>query len=298
MADASTTAPFFVVDGPLPVPPRYRLLDVATIIEEADPHWQAGVRVWSYPSDVATSWDPCSTGTFRTKAVGGAIALPTFGAFAVYITETCTARSIFTAMLPGESDQEYQARMQDRFVARAAKVFDAVESQAVEIEFAKAHAVNANPAALDGNCVVLAGGAAQPPKVGLSYLANALGATGRDGIIHATPAIVTAWGQFRSYRGADNLLYTVEGTPIAEGTGYIGLAPGGRAAPSAGQDWAFVTGPVDVRRSEMIIYPGNLYQALDRGQNTVEYRAERVYVVDWDTVLQSAVLIDWTNTST
>jgi hypothetical protein len=298
MAPASTTAPFFVVDGPLPRPPKYRLLDVATIIEEPDPHVQAGVSVWSYPSDVPTSWDPCSTGTFRSKVTGGAIALPDFGAFAVYITETCSPRSIFTGKFDGETDEAYQRRMQDRFVERAMRVFNATESYAVEREFAKAFAVNSNPAALDANCAVLAAGVAQIPKVGLSYLANALGATGRDGIIHATPAIVTAWGQFRSFRGDDDLLYTVEGTPIAEGTGYIGLSPGVHAAPAAGQDWAFVTGPVDIRRSEAIIYPGNLYQALDRSQNTVEYRVERVYTVDWDTVLQSAVLIDWTSTST
>ena len=89
----------------------------------------------------------------------------------------------------------------------------------------------------------------------------------------------------------------IEGTPIAEGTGYIGAVPqnaAGWPAIADGTDWAWVTGPVEIRRSQPIVYPGNFYQALDRGSNLVTYRVERTYVVSWDTALQAAVLIDWT----
>lgn len=256
-----------------------------------------GAQVWGYPSDLPAAWDPCSSGTTRVKASGGTIALPDFGAFMLYLSETCTARAVFTAKLPDETDSEYQARMQDAYVSRALATFAATESYGVEREFVGGHALPGNPYLGDANVTLLAAGVAQSPRIGLSRLANALGATGREGLIHATPATVVAWGLFRSYREND-ALFTVEGTPIAEGTGYIGAAPVPHGPPADGQDWAWVTGPVDIRRSQAIIYPGTVAEALDRSTNTITYRVERAYLATWDGVLQSAALIDWTITTT
>lgn len=288
-------APPFVVDGPRPQPPRYRLLDVANIIEETDEHWQAGAQVWGYPEDVPYTWDPCSTGTTRSKSSTMTVSLPEFGTFVVIQNASCTARSIFSAQEPGESDDTYQARMQQQFVDRALAVFQAAESYAVEREFATGHAQPLNPHLCDTNVTFPAGTGAVSPRVGLSYLADAVGATGRDGLIHAPPSVVVSWGLFRTYRD-QNALFTVEGTPIAEGDGYIQVAPEPRSAPGAGKSWAFATGPVDIRRGPPIIYPGNIAQALSRSDNTVTWRVERVYLVDWDTALQATVLIDWTLT--
>jgi hypothetical protein len=285
--------PAFWVDGPKPVAPLYRLLDVANIIEETDPHWMNGATVWGYPSDVPVAWDPCSTGTGRVKADGGTIPLPDFGAFVVYLAETCTARSVFGAQAPGETNDEYLARTQQAFVDRAVAVFAASESYAIEKEFSQGDALPGNPYLADANAQVLASGAAVSPRIGLSYLLNAIAPTARQGIIHATPGTVSAWGQFRAYHEA-GVLYTTEGTPIAEGQGYIGAQPAGESAPTATHEWAFATGPVDVHRSQAVIYPATVAEALDRSNNTLSYRVERTYLVDWDTVLQAAVLIDWT----
>ncbi len=65
------------------------------------------------------------------------------------------------------------------------------------------------------------------------------------------------------------------------------------------EEWAYATGPVDIRRSEIFTTPDTLAQALDRSlgasnsrPNTITYRAERYFAVDWDSALQAAVRID------
>ncbi len=200
---------------------------------------------------------------------------------------------MFGAQDAGESDDAYQARIQAAYVARAVETFAASESYAIEKELSQGIALPGNPYLSDANAQVLASGATVSPRIGLSYLLNALGATGRNGVLHATPGVVSAWGMFRAYHEA-GVLYTTEGTPISEGQGYIGAQPAGESAPTAVHEWAFATGPVDVRRSQAVIYPGTVSQAFDRATNLLTYRVERTYLVDWDAVLQAAVFIDWT----
>ena len=38
----------------------------------------------------------------------------------------------------------------------------------------------------------------------------------------------------------------------------------------------------------------DITEVLDRSNNDVTFRAERYVLVEWDTVLQAAVLVDWT----
>lgn len=271
-------APRFPVDGPRPIPPRYRLLDVATIVEEPSLRWQSGVAVWGYPSDLPQAFDPCSTGTFRTKDAGTAPLLPEFEAFELYVPITCTARG-----LHDEAD----------FEARALAIFAARESAAVEREFAFGEVMVTNPYLTDANVDVLAAAAVQSGQDGLGYLAQAIGATFQAGMIHATPAVVNAaWAEHYLHRESNQLL-TTGGIPVVQGYGYAGAIPSGQGAPGATQDWVFATGPVEVRRGNPILVPGTLAEALDRAQNTITFRVERSYLVTWDTALQSAVLIDW-----
>lgn len=270
-----------VIDGPLPQPPPYSLLSVAQIIDDSDPHWMMGGQVYGYPPDVPSTFDPCSTGTFREKEEGEAPPLPLFGPFTAYLPITCTSRGINPAT----------------FADRARLAFQAVESYAVELELSQGIANPLRPFLADGNADVLVGGAAVAPGVGLSYLENAIGETGKAGLIHATPAVGAAWTTTAGGNGIETrggrAVTTGNGTPVAVGGGYIGATPEGEAAAGAGQSWVYATGPVQVRRSDVIVVPGSLSEALDRGQNIVTYRAERHYLVDWDTQLQAAVLIDW-----
>ena len=275
-----TFGPPLVVDGPLPVAPEYNLLTVVRIIDDPDPHWQMGGAVYPYPTDVPLTFDPCSTGTFRTKDEGTLPDSPSIGAFTVYLPATCTARGVNP----------------DDFDRRAQLSFQAKEHYGVATEFSQGIANPLNPFLADGNATILGGGAVTP-QVGLAYLENAIGATAEGGVIHSTPAVSSAWtllngpGVFND-RGV--LRTTGNGTPVAVDGGYIGATPSGQAAAAAGQSWVYATGPVQVRRGEIYLVPGTFAEALDREQNIVFYLAERNYLVTWvPDLLQVAVLVDW-----
>ena len=115
-------------------------------------------------------------------------------------------------------------------------------------------------------------------------------------MIHATAGTVTGWESLGfTLDRVNNVLVTRGcGTPIVVGTGYAGSHPVGSSVPTAKQAWAYATGPVDVRRGDVIVNPPEIKQALDRTTNEITYRVERDYLVDWDTVLQAAVLVDRT----
>ncbi len=275
---ATNGIPYFV-PGPKPSPPKYRLIDTATTIDMGgDDHWRNGVSVWSYPPDLPLTWDPCSTGTDRIKADGGVIPLPDFSAFIVYLAVTCTTRSIGVTEL-------------DEYKQRALDVFAASESFAVERELASGVALPLNPFLSDTNLVTPAGATPIRGQAALAYLEKAIAATGRQGLIHAPPEVIASWSWLKE---VDGKLVSPAGTPIAVGQGYSDALGDGTSNP-AGSSWAFATGPVDIRKDTApTVLPGDIAQAMDRSDNTVTFRIERTYVVDWDTVLQVGVPVDWT----
>lgn len=290
MSLQASLGPLQWIDGPYPVIRPYRLLDVATIVPDLDPHWRSGAQVYSYPPDLAHTWNPCPDGSSQqpsTKLVGGIIPIPIFNAFTVYLAETCQSKGI--GAIP--NIEEAQAR----FEARAEAVFAAVEAQAVELEFSQGFAVPSNPFLADGEGVPLNSGAATDPIEALALLEDAIADTGRGGVIHATPATVTAWEStgFTLDRVGTILTTRACGTPIVVGTGYLDANPFNVADPGPRQAWAFATGPVQIRRSpNLTILPERVDQAINTATNEITYRVERDYLVDWDTVLQAEVLVD------
>lgn len=278
---SQTLGPPLSLDGPLPVAPPRSLLNTVTVIDSPDLRFGVGGVVWPYPPGLPESFDPCSTGTFRTKSEGDGWDLPQFQPFTVYLPITCSS---ITAAAPGFAD-------------RAALALAATESYAVAYELARGIANPLNPFLCDANLDILAGGVAVAPDVGLSYLEDAIGATGRGGVILTTPAVGAAFNGSGGY-GIDvrsgSLTTTANGTPVALDGGLIGCSPSLHAALGAGEAWAFATGPIQVRRSPEIQILSTLSESLDRSDNTVTFRAERDYLVTWDTELQSGVLIDFT----
>jgi len=279
MSTQVTLGPPRVLNGPVPVPPRYNLLTVASFIEDLDPHWMAGGAVYPY-SDIedGATHDGCATGTFREKLTGGSIARPEFGAFTVYVAGTCTAR--------GLGDDE-------AFRQCVEVSLNALEPALVEREFAQGIAMPNNPY-LAGPGVNVLGDYA--PVEAMAQLELAIGRTGKMGVIHGDPGTTTAWAAALVLEKQGDGLRTIgNGTPVVSGYGYIDTIPLGQGTDiDDGTGWAFATGPVQFRRSEMIMMPGTLAEALDRQSNTVTYRAERHYLVDWDTELQAAVLVERT----
>ncbi len=194
----ATFGPPVRIDGPLPVAPTFSLINTAQVLNdtvtnptgegylvtESQDVFRAGngAIVYPYPVDTGFSFDPCSTGTFRVKEDGTAAPLPTFAAFTAYLPETCSSSRIVSP---------------DYFRARAQLAFAAVESSIYENVLATGGilAGGGQPYLGDTNLVVLGGGAVSP-KEGLALLEDAIGRTGRRGMIHATPSTVSAWTFF------------------------------------------------------------------------------------------------------
>ena len=279
---SQTLGPPLSLDGALPVAPLRSLLNTVTVIDSPDLRFGVGGVVWPYPPGLPESFDPCSTGTFRTKSEGEGWDLPQFQPFTVYLPITCSS---ITAAAPGFAD-------------RAALAFAATESYAVAHELARGIANPLNPFLDDANLNILAAGVAQRPDAALSYLEDAIGATGRGGVILTTPAVGASFNGGNDGYGVEvqsgRLVTTANTTPVALDGGFIGASPSLHAALGAGQGWAFATGPIMVRRSPDIQIISTLKESTDRSDNTVTFRAERDYLVIWDTVLQAGALVDWT----
>jgi len=284
---STTFGPTVGVDGPVPSPPRYSLLSVARINppnwlqqnQEPDLHYLSGVEVWPYPD--ARSGDvhnPCATGTTDEKADQQELPVPEFGSFAAYETIECSTRSI---------SEDY-----DLWAARAVAALQATESYQVEVQFARGLRLPLTPHLTDSN-VTLVDNTGLSPERALAALVQSAGRTGSEFVVHADPATAVALtADVLVEREGTDLRVIATGSKVVVGDGYVDSRPAGGLAPSATLSWMYATGPVDVHRSGIEVIPGSAREAMDRTQNFITIRAERYYVVDWDTVLQDAVLVN------
>lgn len=270
--------PALDLDGPLPVARRHTLLETEGVLQvgEAGDRWANGVNVYGYPEGVPKSWEPCSTGTFRVKEEGSEATRARFDPVGLYFPLQCSRMGT--------------GPFRD-FAERAEKVLTVTLSHGIEAVLAGGVISSTNPFLGDTNLTVL-GASGVKPSVGLGLLENAIGLqTGRQGIIHATPAVVDRWGEGYGLQQIRDGIYTTAGTPVVSGSGYIGVDPVNADSPQSTKDWAFATGPVQVRVREGVQFSEE--ESLDRSDNTVVYRAEKYVLVNWDTALQVGVLIDW-----
>ncbi len=212
-------------------------------------------------------------GTYRDKDTDTDLQSPRFDPFAAYLPFECSTLSGV-----------------ESFAERAEATLNATISFAVEKALADGISGSSNPFFGDGNLDQL-GADGRTPQVALSYLENAIAATGRQGIIHATPGTVAQWSHLET---DGDVLRTKSGTPIAVGGGYLDADPVGKTGsnPAAGLEWAFATGPVVVYLGEAT--RPEVPEFVDRENNLATYIAERFVVAAWDTCLQSGVLVDWT----
>lgn len=256
-----------------PVAPPHGLLETpGVVVERGSGRWLGGVNLVGYPEDTPTLWTDQSVGTYLDKATGGDVPSATFDMFVAYLPVSC---KVFD---------------RDLIQEQSVRALQATISFAAEQALSQGIGDLANPYLGDSNVDALNSGSAVTPQVGLSYLEDAIGGTGRQGMIHATPSVVAAWDVRPEY-GASGGLYSANGTRIVSGGGYIGASANGSAA-AAGQSWVFATGPVEVYLSDPIIQ--DVRTSLDRSDNSITFRAEQAVLVIWDTALQAAVLVDWT----
>lgn len=273
MSTFTGVGPAGPIDGPLPVAPKHGLLTIPGVAVEGAGTWETGLVVDGYATQAPSLWEPCATGTFRVKDDGDEGPKRRFNPIVVYYPISCSTHGISN---PG------------RIGERAERLLEATISYGVEKALAQGVLLSTNAYLGDGNLVPLAGSPVAP-KVGLRYLENAIGATGRKGLIHATPAVVAEW--FGDPQTDADQLVTANGTPVVAGGGYIGTDPVSEPSPATTVDWVFATGPVEVFLDKLERV--EVAQAVDRSVNLASYRAEQVVLVEWDTVLQVGIRIDW-----
>lgn len=267
----------YPIDGPLPRRRKYDLLSQVQFVDTGTVHSEAGVQVYPYPTDLPGVHNPCNAGSYGIKDDGSPTEVVEFGGFTAYLPISCTTRGIGN---------------DEAFVNRARLAFLAKESYAVELELGRDYAGIGNPHLTQGGIAPLSAAAVKPSEA-LALLENAIAAdTAIEGLIHADPATVTAWArEFLVFHEGGELV-TTNGTPVVAGAGYVGIHPADESAPGDTQGWAFATGPVQALRSEVFVIPDTIKEAVDRTFNDVTYRAERNYVVDWDTAFLAEVLAD------
>ena len=278
--------PPFVVEAATPQAPPYSLVATLKALglyheDAADPHWQNGVTVWPWPSGTPDATVPCAAGTSRVKEDGTPVDIPIFGPITPYFADACSTISVH--------DQE-------TYVERATVAIRATESMPVERQLVSGFFAPTNPFVGDLNVSLLNNGDPTDGQSSLALLENAIGASGKQGIIHAPPAVVSAWDAsgFTLVEEPSGFLRTKRGTPVVVGDGYIGQHPASVGAPGDTEEWAWATGLVSAwANPEPFMIPATMREALDRETNFVVYRAEKTFVVEWDTELQAAVLVDW-----
>lgn len=278
------------LDGPLPVPPPQSLLNTPGIVagtgrgldgETIDvDRVLGGANVWMYPTGCSELWEPCSDGTFRVKDDSSVQLAPRFDSFVVYKSVTC---SVF-----GMDD----SALRD-LARRAQVVLNATLSAGVERALAEGVTGSSNPFFGDTNVQVLNSGTAVSPRVGVSWLEEAVGANCRLGLLHLTPAVVA--GLPAPLREGATLA-TANGTPIVSGMGYQNVDTPFLASPGAHQDWAFATTGVQVFLGP-VRFP-TPKQSVQRDINVVTFFAEAYVLAVWDgidndTLAAAAVLVDW-----
>lgn len=277
MSTIEAVGPAFSLDGPAPVAPPHSLLQQEGVVVERDAtRVLNGVNVWAYPTGCSYLWEPCSDGTYRVKE--GVSGQPTarFDSFVVYKPVTCSSIGL---------------RDPDELARRAEAALEATVSSAVEKALAEGVDQSNNPYFGDATVDDLTGATAVSAGVALSMLEEAIGETCRQGMLHFTPAVVSALQAFPVGDPGDTRLVTANGTPVVSGMGYQDVDTPFLATPDTTEDWAFATGPVRVYLGPVVVT--STRESLERDTNVLTFLAERYVLAIWDGVLQAAALVDW-----
>jgi hypothetical protein len=282
---ANTYGPPIVIDGPQPSPPALTLVGAARVVPVTGDRWINGAALWPFPRDLPDVFDPCQPpgSAGHAKDAGTPTTEETYASINVLEGISCTTRSV-------RDPAEWQRRAQ--------VALEAYEHWAIEREFWTGALRPDNPhLAQTTGTTTLNSGTAVSVRDGVARLEQAIADAGGNGVIHMRPTVfsmLSAWDTVESdlTRGVAR---TQLGTVVVPGVGYTGSKPDG-TAPTATNDWAYATGPVEVRRSEVQILPDTMSAATNRAQNFTTFRAERYVLITWDQRIHAAVQLDRTIT--
>lgn len=299
--------PLWRVDGPLPIPPLFGLLQAAKapaagvqILDDVDgrnvERWLNGIAMYPYSLGDAQTFKGCGVGSEEDeKDFGVDLPQPEFLPMTIYLSETCTSSKVWD---------------QDAFTDRAKLALEAVKGAAVAREFMGGALMSTEteppPYLSDGNGTFPNGDTATNVVDGLALLEGEIAKSGKQGVIHCTPMMATSLlGRGFALADKTGVIRTINGIVVIPDFGYAqanfdGSKPVGHADVGQRQEWAYATGPLEIRESAMFISPDNVSEALDRGSggattgrpNSITYRAEQYFLIAWDLEVQGAVLVD------
>ncbi len=268
-----------LVAPPTRVPLPYGLLTAAEPQEEADPHWQMGVRFRPVPCGPAgITLEPCPSVTGGPNLSPTAFGVDTRGAgtFSPYAFIDCS-----TVGFIEEAEQ------------MATAMLTAGEARAVEREFwtgefgtrphlAANAAVTGSDGVIEQTAATVITGAPVDVVEGLSLLEDGLASCyGNQGVIHATAKTLTHLKSENLVERDGPRLRSPSGHLFAIGCGYPGTGPDG-TLPAGGHHWMYATGAVSVRRGPIVLPAPQFAQITDRRKNDVVQVAYRTYVIGWD----------------
>ena len=175
-----------------------------------------------------------------------------------------------------ESCKSYKVWNQDEFKARAVTSLTAVQGSALARQLLAGEADPLSPFLADGSGRFPLGNTATNAMNALSALENEIGLSGQLGLIHCSPGFAAALRQFFLADNRTGVIRTINGNVVIPDAGYarspipgnggVGYgSPSGHPGATGTQEWIYATGPIDVRLSEIFVIPEQVSQALDRG---------------------------------
>jgi hypothetical protein len=264
-----------LIAAPTPGPLRYGLFSAATVTEDLGVRGVAtGFQVPAEGCGTVRTYD-ANCATHPTKVFDEGLSYMEATPYWVYATRQCGT--------VGKSAAEMAASVRQRLLS--------VEQHAVEAQL-----WGVAPDISDPNLTTVAGVTTVVPGVpgagaAIAALEDAFYATyGYVGTIHLAMRGYAAVRYAGLVDRQNGTLNTPMGSVWSFGSGYDVTGPLG-VAPAAGSAWAFMTPPVLIRRSEIMV--PDVTSNMDRSLNQYMAVAERVYAHTWlcDTVFAVEVPI-------
>lgn len=273
------------VEAPRASAPRVGLLQSAVRTTQPDSVWENGI---AYDPEgcggVTTPFDPCDqTHTFPDGERPDDTV--EWEPYAVWESERCTGIAHDRTRL-------------DRTRERVRRKLTSTEGFQVERELwtgevATAAAFPNRFLADVSNVDILTEAGAVGLTHGLACLSQYLAENngGQQGMIHATPQVVTHWAGLDLLRVEGARLLTIaRGDVVVPGAGYTGSDPDG-LGPEDGDVWAYATDMVEVRLGERIETGADPVQ-IDRPNNVVDVRASRLALASWQGCRHAGARLD------